>query len=333
MPYFEALGRGGFMWRTTMRIERTTMRIERSETVDGEPGLVWALLSSPAAWSLWPHAPFVFAVPGAPALRLFIGPNGRGLGNVLFETCDEVPGAMVRLRTLPTGRQEFTLSVAAGRRGTAKASVLVKEVVPRQQVIAYEVKRRNDIKNWLSAVRAVIEGRAPWPGADMPADLRLACMARPHINHAQSASASALINADPATVWDAVQSPETARSIGPTPAIWSGHVPGTPQGEAGEMQYFVHRRDGQLRGAVVVVTEVNGQCSALMHDLGPLQLEQHYLLTPESESGPTRLDLTFRWQAPELTDAAEAARSQTAEAVQALASDYKSLIETAGEQA
>ncbi len=306
---------------------QTTMRIERSETVDGEPGQLWALLSSPAAWSLWPHAPFVFAVPGAPALRFFIGPIGRGLGNVLFEICDEVPGAMVRLRTLPTGRQEYTLSVAAGRRGTAKASVRVKEIVPRQQVIDFEVKRRNDIKSWLSAVRDVIEGRARWPGADMPAGLRQACMARPRITIAQSTSASALISADPATVWDAVHSPETARILGPSHAIYSGYVPGT-----GELQYFVHRRDGQLRGDVVVVTEINGQRSALTHVLGPLQLEEHYLLAPESDSGPTRLDLTFRWPA-KLTDAADAARSQMAEAMQAPASDYKSLIETAGEQA
>ncbi len=81
-----------------------------------------------------------------------------------------------------------------------------------------------------------------------------------------------------------------------------------------------------------MVTEIKGQRSALTHVLGPLQLEEHYLLAPESDSGPTRLDLTFRWPA-KLTDAADAARSQMAEAMQAPASDYKSLIETAGEQA
>lgn len=313
---------------------QTAMRLERSETVDGEPGQLWALLSSPAAWCLWPHSPFVFAVPGAPALRFFIGPTGRGIGTVLFEICDEVPGTMVRLRTLPTGRQEFTLSVAVSRRGTAKASVRVKEIVPRQRVIDFEMKRRNDIKSWLSAVRAVIEGHAPWPGADMPAGLRQACLARPQMSNPQSASASVLISADPATVWDAVQSPETARIVGPRPATYSGYVPSTPQGEAGEMQYFISRAaDGQLTGDAVVVTEISDQRSALTHALGPLQFEERYLLTPESESGPTKLDLTFRWQAPKLTDAAAATRSQLAEAVQAQASDYKSLIETAGEQA
>jgi hypothetical protein len=157
---------------------QTTMRIERSETVDGEPGHLWALLSSPEAWSLWPGAPFVFAVPGAPGLRFFIGPTSRGTGNVLFETSDQVPGPMIRLRTLPAGRQEFTLSVAPGRRGAAKASVQVKEIVPREQLIGFEAKRRKDIKSWLGAVRAVIEGRTPWPGADIAAGLRQACMNR-----------------------------------------------------------------------------------------------------------------------------------------------------------
>jgi hypothetical protein len=311
----------------------TTMRIMESEVVDGEPGQVWALLSSPGAWSLWPDAGFMFAVPEAPALRFFIGPTtGRRAGKVLYEITDERPGAMIRLRTLPTGRQEFTLSVAAGRPGTANACVRVKEVVPRLQKIGFEKKRRDDIKKWLSAVRAVIEGRAPWPGADMTADLRQACMDPPRITIPQSTSASALISADPATVWDAVHSPETGRTLGPSPPIYSGYVPGTPQGEAGEMQYFISRRDdSQLTGQVVVVTETSAQRSALTHALGPLQLETRYLLTPESDSGPTRLDLTFRWQKPELTDAANAVRSET-EAAQALANAYKSLIETVGQQ-
>jgi hypothetical protein len=64
-----------------------------------------------------------------------------------------------------------------------------------------------------------------------------------------------------------------------------------------------------------------------VHLLGSRQLEQHYLLTPESESGPTRLDLTNRWPAPALPDAAEAARSNMAAALQTIVSDYKSLIE------
>jgi hypothetical protein len=196
----------------------TTMRIERSEAVDGEPGQLWALLSSPAAWSLWPDASFMFAVPGAGGLCFFVGGKRLGTGSVLFEVSDVVPGAMVRLRSLPTGRQEFTLSVSPGRRGTVKASVGVKEVVPRQQEIGFEMKRRADLESWLSAVRAVIEGRAPWPGSNMDADLRRACTTRPHMDHARCVSASALISANPATVWDAVHSPDTARVLAPRTA-------------------------------------------------------------------------------------------------------------------
>jgi hypothetical protein len=309
-------------------MREATMRIERSALVHAEPGRMWSLLSSPAAWSLWPDSALMFAVPEAQALRFFIGPTHRGVGAALFEVCDEVPGSMIRLRSLPTGRQEYTLSVAAGRRATAKVSVRVKEPVPRLRLIDFEVKRRNDINNWLSALRAVAEGRAPWPTTDMAAALRQACVARPLIADALDASASTLINADPATVWDAVQSPETGRVLGPSPSIYSGCVPGTPQGEAGEMQYFVQRRaNGQLTGSIVVVSETSGRRSALTHRLGRFQFEQHYLLAPESESGPTRLELTCRWPAPKLTDAAEAARSKMAESMQALVTDYKSLIE------
>jgi hypothetical protein len=310
----------------------TSMRIEQSAVIHGGPDRVWALLSSPEAWNLRPDAPLMFALPEAPALRLYVGATRRGTGAALLEISDEVPEAMVRLRTLPTGRQEFTLSVAAGRRGTAKATVRVKEIVPRQQLIDFELARRNYINKWLSAIRAVIEGRAQWPDAGMPAKLQQTCLVRPPIRDwwCASASASALITAAPGTVWDAVQSPETARSLGPSPAIYSGYVPGTPRGEAGEMQYFVSRgTDGQLRAAVVVVSEISAQRSALTHLLGPMLFEQHYLLTPESESGPTRLDLTCRRSAaPKPADAAEAARSRMAEALQAEVNDYKSLIET-----
>jgi hypothetical protein len=313
---------GGFM-------RQTTMGIERSEVVDGDLGHLWALLSSPAAWSLWPAAQFMFAVPGAPTFRFLIGPTGGRTGSMLFEVSEEVPGAMLRLRTLPARRQEFTLSVAPGRRGTAKASVRVKEVAPRQRKIDYETKRSRLIEGWLSVVRAVIEGRAPWPSAHMAARLRQACMARPRISDAQCTSASALISADPATVWNAVHSPETARVIGPSPAIYSGYVPGTPQEEAGEMQYFVHRwSDGRFAGHIEVVTEIARHRSALLHSLGPLQTEERYLLTPEAERGATRLDVTLRWQRSELTDTAEAAR-----AAQAQLSDYDSLIKSAGRHA
>lgn len=312
----------------------TTIRIERSEVVNGESAQVWALLSSPAAWSLWPHAPFMFDVPGTEALRLYIGLTARGLGSVLLEVSDQVPGAMVRLLTLPTGRQEYTLSVAAGRRGTAKVTVRVKEIVPRREELGLELRRRKEVKGWLSAVSAVIEGRARWPGLEVPTSLLEASRAQPRIVAAQSASTSVLINAGPATVWDAIQSPEVARNLGPSPAIYIGHVPGTPEGEAGEMQYFVSRRsDGQLTGQVVVVTEMTKQRSALACLLGPTQFEQHYLLTPESDSGPTRLDLTFRWPAPKRADAAEAAGSQMTEAVEVYARDYKSLIEAADARA
>jgi hypothetical protein len=208
--------------------------------------------------------------------------------------------------------------------------VQVKEIIPRPRQISYEMTRRSDAKRWLSAVRAVIEGQAPPPDAGMAPALWLECMARPRINDPHSASASVMINADPATVWEAVHSPETLRGLGPPHPVYSGYVPGTRRGQAGEMQYFIARRsDGQLTGNVVVVTETSGQRSTRTHTLGGTG-EQYYLLTPESESGPTRLDLTCRWPAPKRTNDGEAVRSKITDALQEAASAYKSVIEAAG---
>jgi hypothetical protein len=94
------------------------------------------------------------------------------------------------------------------------------------------------------------------------------------------------------------------------------------------MQYFVNRRDdGQLIGHIVVVTDINAPRSALTHVLGPA-LEQRYVFTPESESGPTQLEVTFSWPGRQ-TGAADEARSRMAQAAQKLVSGYKAVIETA----
>jgi hypothetical protein len=209
------------------------------------------------------------------------------------------------------------------------------ERVPRKHEVGYEITRRKEIKSWLLAVRSVIEGRAPWPGADMTLELRDRCTARPRLDNAPGASASVTINADPATVWDVVHSPESARFLGAWPAVYSGHVPSTPQEQVGEMQYFIRpRSDGQLAGEVVVVTELSERWSAVTHVLrAGYQFEQRYQLARESASGPTQLDLTWRWSAPNLTgEAADAVRSELAESIESQAASYKSLIESAGEQ-
>jgi hypothetical protein len=272
----------------------------------------------------------MFALPDTQALRLYIGATRQGTGSVLFEVTHEAPGQMIRLRSLPNGHQEHTLRVIPGRPGSAQAYVEVTETVPPMRKSGYETERRNHLRRWLSAVRAVIEGRAAAPGAEMAGPLRQACMTRPRINDACSASASATINADPASVWEAVHSPDSARFVGSRPAICSGYVPGTPQGEQGEMQYFIHEgENGRHSGSIAVVTETTRQRSAVTHVLGGI-LEQQYLLTPESESGPTRLDLTCRWPAPKQADSMKAAESQMTEELRKMAGDYKSLIEAAG---
>jgi hypothetical protein len=101
------------------------------------------------------------------------------------------------------------------------------------------------------------------------------------------------------------------------------------------MQYHISRRaNGELIGTLEVATEVTDQRSALTRTVGlGLHLDQHYLLTSESQSGPTRLDLTCRLLQPKpAPGTAEAAGSQMAESLKQAASDYKSLIEEAGGQ-
>src|SRR5262245_52493856 len=116
----------------------TTIQVEQSEVVRGEPGQLWALMRSPALWSLWRTPAFMFDVPGAQPLRFYIGITRRGLASSLFEIVDELPGTVIKVRSLPSARQEFTFSVGPGRRGTARASMQVKEIVPRQFKIDYE---------------------------------------------------------------------------------------------------------------------------------------------------------------------------------------------------
>ena len=311
----------------------TTVRVRRSQVIDGEPSRVWSLLSSPEAWSLRPQDTFMFNVPNAERLRFYIGPTPQGTGPLVVDICEELPGKVIKLR-FAGGRQVFTLSVEPGRRGTTKASVEFSDIVLRHRKIYHEEARRTEAKAWLSALRAVIEGRAPWPKAQMPPDLRQKCLARPQMEHSLSVSRAVLISAAPSAVWNVVRSPETAQ--GSYPVDHSGYVPGTPRGEAGEVQYYIFRRsNGERASAFEAVTQTAHQRSALVQTIGLGQhIEGHLLVTPESRSGPTRLDKTCRWHEPEPSArTAEAARSQVAEGINKMISDYKSLLEDAANQA
>jgi hypothetical protein len=97
------------------------------------------------------------------------------------------------------------------------------------------------------------------------------------------------------------------------------------------MQYHILRRsDGKLDGDIIAVDEISEPRSALTHVLsGALQVEQSYLLTPGSDTGPTRLDLTCRWSAPKTADVREAVKSRMSQSLDVWVKEYKALIESA----
>jgi hypothetical protein len=200
------------------------------------------------------------------------------------------------LRVHAVPGQEHTLSVAPARRGRTQVRISAQTHVGRHRQAGAEIRLRVSLRTWLQALREVIEGRAPAPGGEILADVHAACMTGLTAEEWQSITAAALIDAYPDVVWNAVHSPDTARIIGPAPAGYSGYVPGTPIGEAGEMQYFVSRdATGLLQGSAAAVTEYAGRRRAVTHTIGPPGIEIVYLLT--AIAGQTQLELTYRWPA------------------------------------
>jgi uncharacterized protein YndB with AHSA1/START domain len=305
--------------------------VERSQAIDAPPEQVWSLLSSPAAWSLRPYT-FAFdtAGPAETRLRVSLGINSQGRPYcLLHEVRDEVPGQVIRLHMLgilPPSRQVLTLSAAPDGHG-ARATIAVTQSVARGGLkTAARAYWRREAEVWLGNLRAVIEGRAPWPAAPMPPGLQVACSPRALLRAPAEASASALISAPISQVWKVIHAPESARLADPEHVVCAGQVPGTPQCQAGEMQYFVMRLDdGRLWPTVLVVTELTDQHSALAARLTPPHDEVLHLLT--TAAGGTRLELTYRWPASIGKKNPQAWKRRMADRVQAQVASYKKLIE------
>jgi len=178
---------------------------------------------------------------------------------------------------------------------------------------------------WLAGAYLVLEGRQPWPDG-MPAAVQRACAARPALEATQSVSASVLIAAPPSVVWDAIWAPDMPVD-NPT-WVASGHVPGTPVHEAGEMQFSVRRNtDGRLRLATVFARDVVYQRSARVQQVRAPHIEMDYLLVPETDG--TRLELTRRWAEAAMTGEPGLVRNRAADSLRSTADAYKSAIATA----
>ena len=309
-----------------------TLRVTREQEVDADPERVWALLAAPAALSAMPGRRFAFAVPaevpGADRLCCLIVAGREHVHCAVLDVRERVPGELIRWQTRstrPAGKQTLTLSVRRRPDG-CELSVAVTDVVSRLSKAGKQRYWRRIAKAWADNLRAAAENRAPWPSADLPADVREACAVRRLPGKTAQASGAVLVNADADTVWERVRAPETARLVDPDNVAWAGHVPGSPQRAPGEMQYCVMREpDGRFTARVTIARELT-EGRAVTQRLGSPRREVRHRVRPAD--GGTRLELTARWEAYMFTKStAAAAADDFARQMQEQAEAYKAVIE------
>jgi hypothetical protein len=275
-----------------------TVVVERSQLVDAQQDQVFSLLADPGVWSLRPgHFAFeVAAPPGSGRLFCWLGVHRGQVGSSLLTVREEAPGQAISFRTpapgVPQGELAFTLS-AVPERARVKVTITVRQTVRRggkPHTGAYWPRR---LKVWLDGIRAVVEGRRPWPGTGIPPDMSQRLTGRRELKDPVTTAVAALIAAPPEQVWEAFYAPETLSIALPEHVLCGGRVPGTPERQVGEIQYQIERdADGKLRPSVVVVTELVPGHSALAQSTVPRGGEIYHLFTPAAEG--TRAELVWR---------------------------------------
>ncbi|HEX4062044.1 MAG TPA: hypothetical protein VHY58_13600 [Streptosporangiaceae bacterium] len=278
----------------------TNLVVERSLTVATVPERAWSLLSSPAAFSMQPGT-FAFDLRPATGGAGSTGGAGLWLGiairqarvlTLLFGISEETPGQVISLRlvNVPPRRQlTYTLSVRPGQR-TTKIAIGVSEEVSRSAKADLRARWLKDLDVWLANAQAVLEGRKPWPGDELPPSVRAECARRREVADPVSAEASTVIAAPPARVWQTVWDPATNGQISLT-SIASGHVPGTPIRQPGEMQYEIQRASsGLLVATLMTLHDCEEERRAVVQTVSPFATETVYLIEPEPAG--TRLTLT-----------------------------------------
>jgi hypothetical protein len=314
-----------------------TLRVTHEQEVDADPERVGALLAAPTALSAMPGRRFAFAVPaevpGTDRLCCLIVAGREHAHCAVLDVREQVPGELISWQTRstrPAGKQTLTLSVRPQRDGSV-LSVAVTDVVPRLSTVGKQRYWRRVARAWADNLRAVAENRAPAPPADLPADVRAACAVRPLPGQTEQASGAAVVNADAGTVWEIVRAPETARLIDPDNVAWAGHVPGSPQRAAGEMQYCVLREpDDRFTARVTIARELT-EGRAVTQRLGSPRIEVSQRVRPAD--GGTQLELTTRWEASMFTKSTTAqAAEDFARQMREQAEAYKAVIEKAAER-
>lgn len=311
-----------------------TLRVTREQEVDADPERVWALLAAPAALSAMPGRRFAFAVPaevpGADRLCCLIVAGREHAHCAVLDVREHVPGELIRWQTRstrPAGKQTLALSVRP-RPGGCVLSVAVTDVTSRLSTAGRQRYWRRTTRAWADNLRAAAENRAPEQPAGLPAGVREACAVRRLPGKTAQASGAVLVDADAGTVWEMVRAPETARLIDRDNVAWAGHVPGSPPGAPGEMQYRVMREPEDRFTARVTIARELTEGRAVTQRLGSPRMEVRQRVRPAD--GGTQLELTTRWEASMFTKSTAAAAADDFERqMREQAEAYKAVIEKA----
>jgi hypothetical protein len=302
------------------------IKAERSAAVHADADRVWRLLVSPATWSMKATA-FMFAVPGAERLWLWVGSTALGLpANGLYEVAEDASARSVTFHEPAPSRHYYRLALRPSRRGIVRVHIEVARYPSRLRADAVERATRAGLDRWLGRIRAVAEGRSPAPGDVVSAEVVRLCLQVPRQPKDWiSVTEAAVIRADPAAVWAAVSPPHFEHSSPGTP-VACGYVPGTPVGQPGEMQYFVQRlEDGTLKSEVVAVSAVTDGVDVVTHRITPPYDQTRYRVS--ADNGQANLEIT--WTGP--PGAGQASRGLVASSLRAVLSHHKAELEGAAE--
>jgi hypothetical protein len=276
-------------------VRLVAIEAERSVAVRADPDRVWQLLQNPAIWSLKAKA-FMFAVPGADRLCLWVGSTALGLpDNGLYEVSEDDSARSVTFRSPPPSRHYYRLTVRRGSRGLVRVHIEVARYPSRLRADVVEIATRAGLERWLGRIRAVAETRSPAPSDLISAEVQRLCLQVPRQPKDWiSVAETVVVRADPSAVWAAVSAPHSIPSSQSEP-VTCGFVPGTPVGQPGEMQYFVERlEDGALKSQAIAVSAVTDGLCAVAHRLRPPYDQTRYRIS--ADTGQVKLEMT--WTGP-----------------------------------
>jgi hypothetical protein len=217
----------------------------------------------------------------------------------------------------------FTLSLAPDGRGV-QVGAAVRTYAQREMVVDAELRWSRQLGQWLEDLRAVLENRAPQPGAGIPVAAQQAIAEAPPPQDPFMVETAVTISASSTTVWRAVRSGEASRLA--AQAAYSGHVPGPLEQQPGALSYAIVRQpDGRLPAALTRVCEINEGTSITWRRAGRPHDELRCVLRPEGST--TQLKLTLWWPQLPATATREHMTSVMTEYLRIRAQRYKALIE------